>query len=425
MAGSRIRSIETTRVDIRVVQPISMSFGTITEQHIVLVRMRDEDGIGGIGEASILGGPRWNQESAEGVQATIERYLAPVLVGQPLTSLEALAHRLAGGVRGNAAARHAVETAGADLIGRRLGVSVIDLLGGRCHARLPVAWTLSTGDAAGDIAEGERALAERGHTRFKLKFGSSDPAADVARAVEIIRAFAGRATIIADVNQGWSEVTAARWLPRLQEAGLEAIEQPLRAGEVAAAARLRAGLGIEWIADEGLVDEAAVLATTTGGAASAIALKPGRDGGLVATKRVAAIARAGQLGAYGGTMLETSIGTAASASLFSTMPELSLGTELFGPLRLEHDLAVRPLKFGDGRIEVPTGPGLGVELDEGLVSFLSGARRSLAVPRTANGASGPPTAAHADPEPIRENAGATDSTARTANRTELRERFDG
>lgn len=373
MAPPRIAGLSTTRLDIPLRYPIAMSFGVVRLQNVVLVRLRDGDGDGveGVGEASVLGGPHWGEESAEGIQAVIETYIAPALVGTALDGIEAIAATLARLVRGNPAARGAVEMAALDLLGRRLGVPAVQLLGGPCRQIVPVAWTLSTGSAASDIEEGERALAERGHRRFKLKFGRETAATDVARAAAIIEAFQGRATVIGDVNQAWDEVTAARLLPALQEVGLEAIEQPLPAGDMAGIARLRAGLGMDVIADEAVIGPASAFRIAAGNGASILALKPNRDGGPTATRRVAAIAAAAGLGLYGGTMLETSLGTAACAHVYAAVPELRLGSELFGPLRLSEDIVADPIRVQDGVLRVPDGPGLGVVLDEDRVAFLA------------------------------------------------------
>ena len=76
-----------------------------------------------------------------------------------------------------------------------------------------------------------------------------------------------------------------------------------------------------------------------------------------------AIAQAAQIGLYGGTMLEGSIGTAASAHLFATLPTLEWGTELFGPLLQTEEILAEPLAYADFSMAVPSGPGLGIELD--------------------------------------------------------------
>ncbi|MEA3113102.1 MAG: muconate cycloisomerase [Caballeronia sp.] len=367
----KISSLKVQRLDIPLAQPIVMSFGTVSKQNIVLVRIADQDGAEGCGEAAILGGPYWGTESAEGVQAAIEKYIAPAILGVPLGGLEAAALLLGKTIRGNAAAKSAVEMAILDLLGRRLDASSAIFLGGLCRTQIPVAWTLSTGNVETDIAEGESALLDRGHRRFKVKLAKTNIAQDVQRVASIIEAFRGRATVIADVNQGWDEVTALRYLPLLQEAGLEAIEQPLPGHDLAGIVRVRSRLNIEVIADEVLTDASTALLLSAKGAASVFALKPNRDGGVINTKRLAGIANAAGIKLYGGTALETSLGTAASAILYGSIPELQLGSELFGPLRLECDLAGAPLSVRNGVLDVPTGPGLGVTLDEDRIRELA------------------------------------------------------
>ena len=370
-AAFRIASICATRLDIPLIEPIRMSFGTVRLQNIVIVRLRDQDGGEGVGEATVMGGPHWGGESAEAVKAAIEHYVAPVLIGTEVQGIADLAGRLRVLVKGNAAARAALEMAALDLIGKRLGVSAFDLLGGACRTTVPVAWTLSTGSVESDIAEGERALAERGHTRFKLKLTAYNAPADVARATAIIEAFRGRASVIADVNQAWDSVSAARYLPQLAEAGLEAIEQPMAAGDLTTIADLRRRLPMHVMADEAITGPNAALAIASAKAASCLVVKPNRDGGITASQAVAAIGVASGQALYGGTMLESSLATAASLHLYATLPSLELGSELFGPSRLVHDIVTEPLVASDGVLALPTGPGLGVTLDEDRIAFLA------------------------------------------------------
>jgi hypothetical protein len=76
------------------------------------------------------------------------------------------------------------------------------------------------------------------------------------------------------------------------------------------------------------------------------------------------IADAAGIGLYGGTMLEGTVGTAASAHVFATFPDLEWGTELFGPLLLTDDIVTLPLIYADFQLQVPTAPGIGVAFDE-------------------------------------------------------------
>jgi muconate cycloisomerase len=84
---------------------------------------------------------------------------------------------------------------------------------------------------------------------------------------------------------------------------------------------------------------------------------------------VAAIAEAAGLSLFGGTMLESGIGTAASAQLFSTLPTLRWGCQLFGPLLFKDDIAANSPEYRDFDLVVPNGPGFGVVLDEDKLAF--------------------------------------------------------
>ncbi len=98
--------------------------------------------------------------------------------------------------------------------------------------------------------------------------------------------------------------------------------------------------------------------------ADAVSLKLVKHGGMIGTRKVAAVAEAAGIGLYGGCLLESSIGAAAHLQVFSTFRELAWGCEHFGPQILTEDLVHAPLRFSDFHVELPTGPGIGVTLDE-------------------------------------------------------------
>ena len=117
------------------------------------------------------------------------------------------------------------------------------------------------------------------------------------------------------------------------------------------------------MADEALRGPQDAIDYVAAGACHAFSVKPAQAGGLFAARDVAAIGLAGQIGIYGGTMLEGSVGTAASAHLFATLPALDWGTELFGPLLQTEDILAEPLDYRDFALAVPSAPGLGLRLD--------------------------------------------------------------
>jgi len=143
------------------------------------------------------------------------------------------------------------------------------------------------------------------------------------------------------------------------------VEQPVPAWNLAAMARLRARTGTPpLLADESVFDAHDMLAVAAAGAADAVSLKLVKHAGLLGVKRVAAVAEAAGIALYGGCLLESSVGAAAHLQVFSTFRELAWGCEHFGPQILIGDLVTEPLRFEEFHIRLPSGPGIGVVLDE-------------------------------------------------------------
>ncbi|OYU88943.1 MAG: muconate cycloisomerase [Bradyrhizobiaceae bacterium PARB1] len=380
---ARVDTVETILVDVPTIRPHKLSMHTMNSQTLVLVMICCSDGTVGIGEGTTIGGLSYGEESPEGIKLTVDTYIAPTIIGEDASRVAALMGRVKQRVKGNRFATCAVETALLDALGKRLGLPVSELLGGRQHKTLPVAWTLASGDTARDIEEAERMLDARRHNIFKLKIGLRSVNDDVAHVAAIKRALGDRASVRVDVNQAWSEVDARRGIPALEAAGVDLIEQPLSRDDRGAQARLSGRFAVAIMADEALHGVRDAFDIAARGVADVFALKINQAGGLYDTARMAAIGEAAGLGLYGGTMLEGGVGTAASAQVFSVLPKLAWGTELFGPLLLTEEILATPLRYGDFALEVPTVPGIGVELDMDRVDFF---RRDGIVPRTRSAA---------------------------------------
>ena len=359
-----IASIRTTIVDVPTVRRHELSSLSVTAQSYVIVELRLANGAEGIGEAATLGGPRWSEESVESIKATIDTYLAPALIGSPADRFEAARIRMDAAAKRNNAAKAAIESALFDAVGKTLGVPAVQLLGGAVRESFPVLWTLASDDAVQEIEEAEKKLAARLHDTFKVKIGARSPEADIARLRRLAGALAGRASLIVDANQAWDETTAQRCLPVLAELGVRLVEQPLPSWNLAGTARLRARSTVPLMADECVFSAHDMLEVARAGAADVVSLKLVKHGGLLATRDVAAMAAAAGIGLYGGCLLESSIGAAAHLQVFAGLRELAWGCEHFGPQILVDDLVEEPLRFGDFRIHLPAGSGLGVTLDQ-------------------------------------------------------------
>lgn len=361
---AKITRIETILVDLPTIRPHVLAMTTMHRQTLCVLRLHCSDGIVGLGEATTIGGLAYGPEGPETIKTAIDTYFTPLLEGADAMRPAAAMALLDRHVVGNHFAKCAVETALLDAQGQRVGVPVSELLGGRRVESLPVLWTLASGNTARDIAEAEAMIAQRRHNTFKLKIGKRDVRDDVAHVGAIKAALGDRASVRVDVNMAWDEPTARRGMAMLADVGCDLVEQPIIRHNREGMARLVALGLLPVMADEALTGPPSAMEYARSGAADVFAVKIEQSGGLNAARAVAQIGAAAGVGLYGGTMLEGSIGTIASAHAFATFPSLAWGTELFGPLLLTQDILTQPLSYGDFALALPQGPGLGIALDE-------------------------------------------------------------
>ena len=374
-----IERIEARILDIPTIRAHKLSFGSISRQSPVIVQLWLANGACGFGEAATIGGPSWNEESPEGIEHAINAYLSPALLGQDGACFEPALTRMDLACKGNAFAKSAVEMALIDAVARSLTLPAWQLLGGKRHQSLPLAWTLASGDVTRDLEEAQLRLEQKRHRIFKMKIGARSPQADVAHVSQIARGLEGRATLTVDVNQAWDGNTARRYLPQLIDAGVTLIEQPVAKWNVEALKTLTATLGdrASIMADETVCTPQDAMLLARAQACHVFSLKVAKHGGLLRTRQVAAVAEAADIGWYGGTMLETSIGSAASAHLFSTLGTQHHGCELFGPQLLVDDIVTERMSIRDFELQLPDGPGFGVEVDMAQLNRFDRARTGL------------------------------------------------
>ena len=124
-----------------------------------------------------------------------------------------------------------------------------------------------------------------------------------------------------DVNQAWDVNTARRYVPELADAGVDLIEQPVAKWNIEGLTSL-VGMQMRTLimADESVCTPQEALMLSKQNASHVFSLKVAKHGGLLRTRKVAAVAEAADIDWYGGTMLETSLGSAASALVFLDAP---------------------------------------------------------------------------------------------------------
>ncbi|WP_011171702.1 MULTISPECIES: muconate cycloisomerase family protein [Burkholderiales] len=366
----RIESITATIVDVPTRRPLQMSFTTVNKQSYVIVEIKAE-GLVGIGEGGSVGGPTWSSESAETIKTIIDTYLTPHLIGKDASNLNVARILMDKAVTGNFSAKAAIDIALHDLKARALNLSVGDLIGGRTRDSIPIAWTLASGDTQRDIDSALEMIEARRHNRFKVKLGVRAPAEDLQHIRSIIKAVGNLATVRVDINQAWDEQTASIWIPRLEEAGVELVEQPVSRSDFRALRRLTEQNGVAILADESLSSLSSAFELARDRAADVFSLKLCNMGGIANTLKVATLAEAAGISAYGGTMLDSTVGTAAALHVYSTIPSMPYGCELLGPWVLADRLTQQELQIKDFEIQVPSGIGLGVDLDHDKIRHYS------------------------------------------------------
>lgn len=357
-----IESLACWLVDIPTVRPHKLSMATMGCQTLMIVRMQCAEGVVGWGEGTTIGGLSYGAESPEAMKLAIETYLSPLLCGQTFTGVAALAETMSTSVKGNTFAKSALETAFLDAQGKRLGLPVSSLLGGAIATRLPVLWTLASGDTDNDIDEGKRLLAEGRHDTFKLKIGARSLETDICHALAIKAALGESVSVRVDVNQAWDFTTAVKGMSALQDGGIDLIEQPIPLWDRQGLIALSQRFNVPILADEAVATSHDGYALASGGFSGAYALKIAKAGGPAQALKLAHVAQAAGVALYGGTMLEGTLGTVASLHAWSTI-KMQWGTEMFGPLLLKDDIVVTPLSFNQGQVSVPQGSGLGIEID--------------------------------------------------------------
>jgi muconate cycloisomerase len=364
-----IEKIEAIIVDLPTIRPHHLSMAVMRKQTMVIIRLFCSDGIEGIGESTTIGGLSYGEESPESMKLNIDTYFTPLLIGKKAHLIHQAMTLLDKNIKGNRILKSGIETALLDAQGKRLGVPISTLLGGAMTDRLPVLWTLASGNTEKDIAEAEQLLASGRHNIFKLKIGWQDPSLSIAHVSAIKKALGDKAKITVDVNQAWDESTAKQSIAKLETAGVDLIEQPIARENFEGLARLTQMFKVPIMADEAQGDLTDAFKLAKMRACDVFALKIGKAGGLYNVLKAAAIAESADISLYGGTLLEGSIGSVASAHAFSTLRKMSWGTELFGPLLLTDDVVTTKIDFSNNSFQIPQGAGLGLELDLDKLDF--------------------------------------------------------
>jgi muconate cycloisomerase len=356
----KIKRFEPIAVSLPMSKPIKMAGVELRTSDNVLVRLETQNGVVGWGEAASA--PSMTGETVESMMAAI-RYLAPFLDGAALNDISGALQRMDRALYGNPAAKSAIEIALHDALGKATGKPVYELLGGKRRQRIPMLRMIASSDTQADIAEALRSK-EEGYVAFKVKVGTGEPLADAERTRKVCAALGTGLLICADANQAWSTEEALQYVRAIEGSGLDFFEQPVMGHDLQGMAKVAAGSSIAIGFDEGLHSLDDARRHRDARAAVGASLKTIKLGGIRRVFEAAELLQ--ELGMkvnLAGKIAESGIATAAVLHLAAAVPTLEWGVSLTSPY-LAEDILARPLELSRGHATVPTGPGLGIEVDE-------------------------------------------------------------
>lgn len=379
MSPVRIAQIETIHLRLTPRQDYRWAGLRVGLGEFVIVRVQSDGGLVGYGETVPLidwGGDygRYAGESVATVRHVVEAYLAPGILGRDAGELAALVRDWDQHVRGHQYAKVAVEMALYDLLGRARGVPVYELLGGCFRRRVPVAHMVGLMPVSAAVEEAEAAVAD-GVSALQLK-GGVDPDRDIEVVRQVRRAVGDRILLRLDANQGYGTAKPAlRVLQRLEEAGVQLVEQPVEGlAELAEVTRQARGLDI--LADESAWTPRDALDLIQVRGADGISIYVAKAGGLASARTVASIAEAAGLPCDVNGSLELGLANAANLHLAASSPAVTLASVIpinaptgAAPTRVAgryyaDDIVCEPFEYEAGALLVPARPGLGVDVDE-------------------------------------------------------------
>jgi muconate cycloisomerase len=364
----KITEIEPIPLRLPFAQPFKISQGARETLETLIVRVHTDEGIVGIGETQA-----WRRQgSAEllwSLVRTIKDHFEPLIAGRSPFDIGGILQTLNEALYNTLYAQAAVADALYDIAGKAVGLPVHKLLAGECRDRVRVGGLLAMKPTVGELMESAQAFYERGFRHFGLKIGL-DPRQDLANVLALRERFGDRVVLRVDANGALSYDAALALLKKLEPHDIDAAEQPIAIWDLDGLAALCRATSIPIMADESVSTDHSLLEVIRRRAATVVQTKIAKNGGMYRVWRLWTLASAAGMRIYPGNHPSTSVATAAVAQLCGAWPgPLMEGVFAVGVSgALAADIVTETIVPVNGEIRVPSGPGLGVELDPDAIA---------------------------------------------------------
>ncbi|SIT86479.1 o-succinylbenzoate synthase [Microbacterium sp. RU33B] len=347
--------VELRVLHVPLVSPFTTSFGTETVREVIVVRVLTAGG-DGWGEIVTQADPLYSSEYTQGAWDVAQRFLIPALLERRTVAAEDVAGILAPFI-GHRMVKAGLELAVLDAGLRAQGRSLGEYLGAE-RDRVPSGVSVGIQKTPEALVEAVAGYLDEGYVRIKIKI---KPGRDIHDTAAVRDAF-GATPLQVDANSAYTLADAAV-LAELDRFDLLLIEQPLQEDDLVDHAALSRMLRTPVCLDESIVSLKAARDALALGSASVVNIKAGRVGGYLEAVAIHDLCRDAGIPVWCGGMLETGIGRAANAAL-AALPGFTLPGDVSASSRFyARDIVTEPAVLEAGHVRVPTGPGLGVEID--------------------------------------------------------------
>jgi o-succinylbenzoate synthase len=349
----KLTGIELRRVSMPLVAPFRTSFGVQTGRDVLLLRAVTDEAEGW-GECVAMTNPLYSPEYVDAAADVLRRFLIPALAAADRVD-GSLVATLLKPFKGHRMAKCALELALLDAELRAEGRPLARELGA-VRDRVPCGVSVGIMETIPQLLDAVANYRDVGYVRIKLKI---EPGWDVEPVRAVRERFGDDLLLQVDANTAYT-LADAQQLAKLDPFDLLLIEQPLDEEDVLGHAELAKLVRTPICLDESITSTATAAAAIRLGACSIVNVKPGRVGGYLEARRIHDVCVAHGVAVWCGGMLETGIGRAANVAL-AALPGFTLPGDTSASDRYFRTDITEPFVLADGHLDVPTGPGLGVE----------------------------------------------------------------
>jgi|TARA_B110000263_G_scaffold107547_1_gene93980 muconate cycloisomerase len=343
------------------VKKFSDAYTSFTHSNAVLIKINTDEGLIGLGEACAWE-PEFYGETVETIHSLILNYIAPKIIGEDPTNINQIMQTLDKTLARLTCVKEGIDLALFDLLGKILNVPVYTLLGGKFRDRIPIASEIGI-DTPRAMAKNAEKVLEMGINVIKIK-GSSDKNKDVERIKAVRSAVGAKIPLRLDPNASWDTASSIKVMQLVENCDLQLLEQPIPSWDYKGMAHIRKNISVPLMADESIWTTQDAIKLHDYEACDYLNLKIAKTCGLSKGKKVEIVAEAIGLPCIVGTELEPGISSIAKIHFAASMAIHPLASEFTEITQLNGSILENPLEINDGCLNVPIGPGFGVNINE-------------------------------------------------------------